>query len=436
MRSTVPSADGAAPGASADHLPRIVLVVIGALTAVPPLVTDLYLPALPDVARTLGAPDALAQLTISLCLLGLALGQLFVGPLSDRVGRMRPLRWGVALLTVTSLLCAVSGNLWILLAARLLQGLAGSAAVVIARAIVRDVYHGPQVARVFSELMLVMGLAPVVGPVVGGQLLRFTDWRGIFVALGILSALLLAASWVLLHETRTPRAHPSGLSTGRVLWSLVRDAHFGAYLIVTGLGGVILFSYIGMSSFVLQNGFGLSAVGYSIVFGANSVGLVIGSQLNARLVMRVGPATMLRCALGVLLVASALVMTAQLAGGPLMSVLIPLWFVLVGFGGIMGNATALALEPHREVAGAASALLGSANFVLGGLVPPLVSIGGTGGAVMGVTMTLAGALAFATLVLVIRPGRPEGPGPSERPQRSERSTPPHEYAVADGNPKE
>lgn len=152
-------------------------MVIGALTAVPPLVTDLYLPALPDVARTLGAPDALAQLTISLCLLGLAVGQLFVGPLSDRVGRMRPLRWGVALLTVTSLLCAISGNLWILLVARLLQGLAGSAAVVIARAIVRDVYHGSQVARVFSELMLVMGLAPVIGPVVGGQLLRFTDWR-------------------------------------------------------------------------------------------------------------------------------------------------------------------------------------------------------------------------------------------------------------------
>lgn len=245
-----------------------------------------------------------------------------------------------------------------------------------------------------------------------------------------MSALLLAASWVLLHETRTPQAHPSGLSTGRALWSLVRDAHFGAYLVVTGLGGVILFSYIGMSSFVLQNGFGLSAVGYSIVFGANSVGLVIGSQLNARLVMRAGPATLLRCALGILVVASALVMVAQLAGGPLMSVLIPLWFVLVGFGGVMGNATALALEPHREVAGAAAALLGSANFVLGGLVPPLVSIGGTGGAVMGLTMTLAGALAFATLVLVIRPGRPEGP------ERPERSAPSHEYAVADGNPEE
>lgn len=402
MTSTVPSAEETASPASPSHLPLPVLVVIGALTAVPPLVTDFYLPGLPSMARSLGAPDSLAQLTISLCLLGLALGQLFVGPLSDRVGRMRPLRWGVALLAATSFLCAVSGSLWILLIARLLQGLAGSAAVVIARAIVRDVYDGPRVAKVFSELMLVMGLAPVVGPILGGQLLRFTDWRGIFVALGIVTSVLLVASWTVLHETRPPGAIPLAVRTRRTLWALVRDPHFAAYLVVTGLGGVILFTYIGMSPFVLQDGYGLSAVGYSIVFGANAVGLVLGSQLNARLVMRIGAATMLRAGLTLMLVASALVMVAQWLGATKLLVLVPLWFVLVGFGAVMGNAAALALEPHREIAGTASALLGAANFVLGGLVPPLVSAGGTGGPVMGLTMTIAGAAALGTLVVATR----------------------------------
>lgn len=414
MTSTVPSADGAVSPKPPSHLPLPVLVVIGALTAVPPLVTDFFLPGLPSMARSLGASDAMGQLTISLCLLGLALGQLVVGPLSDRVGRMRPLRWGVALLAVTSFLCAVSGSLWILLVARLLQGLAGSAAVVIARAIVRDVYDGPRVAKVFSELMLVMGLAPVVGPIVGGQLLRFTDWRGIFVVLGILTSLLLAASWALLHETRTPDADPVAVRTGRALWSLVRDPHFAAYMVVTGLGGVILFTYIAMSPFVLQDGYGLSAVGYSVVFGANAVGLVIGSQLNARLVMRVGPAPMLRYGLILMMVASALVMVAQWRDAPKMLVLVPLWFVLVGFGTVMGNAAALALEPHREIAGAASALLGAANFILGGLVPPLVSAGGTGGPVMGLTMTIAAAVALGALLLVLRTTR-QATGPATGP---------------------
>lgn len=402
MTSTVASADRTVSPHAPNHLSLPVLVVIGALTAVPPLVTDFYLPGLPDMARSLDAPDSLAQLTISVCLLGLALGQLFVGPLSDRVGRIRPLRWGVALLAVTSFLCAVSGSMWILLVARLLQGLAGSAAVVIARAIVRDVYDGPRVAKVFSELMLVMGLAPVVGPILGGQLLRVTDWRGIFVVLGILTSLLLVASWVALHETRAPGAHPLGISTGRALWSLLRDPRFVAYMVVTGLGGVTLFTYIGMSPFVLQDGYGLSAVGYSVAFGANAVGLVIGSQVNARLVLRVGPARMLLAELALMVLASGLVAVAQWAHAATMLVLVPLWFVLLGFGGMMGNATALALEPHRELAGSASALLGASSFILGGLVPPLVSAGGTGGATMGATMFVAGAVALATVLMTSR----------------------------------
>ena len=184
-----------------DGLSLPVLLTLGSLTAVAPLVTDMYLPALPDLARALGTSDALAQLSLSVTLVGLALGQLMVGPLSDRVGRLTPLRWGVLALAVTSFLCALSGSIAVLLVLRLAQGLAGAAALVIVRAIVRDLCSetGPQV---FSELMLVMGLAPVVGPVLGGQVLRFTDWRGIFVILGILSLTLLAACRLVLTETR------------------------------------------------------------------------------------------------------------------------------------------------------------------------------------------------------------------------------------------
>jgi len=393
-----------------------VLLVIGCLTAIPPLVTDLYLPALPEMARVLDAPGSLTQLTMSLSLVGLALGQLVVGPLSDRVGRIRPLRWGLVLLAVTTLLCALAPNLWVLLVARLLQGLAGSAAVVIARAIVRDVYDGYRLAKVYSELMLVMGLAPVIGPVIGGQLLCFTDWRGTFVALLVLVLALLLASWPMLSETRHPDQRDRDVRVTAALWSLLTDVRFVAYLTVTALGGAVLFTYIVLSGFVLQNGYGLSPVAYSWVFGSNAIGLIIGSQINARLVVRLGPARMLTSALSVMGCASLLVAVAQALEAPLAALLVPLWCVLLGFGGVMANANALALGPHRRLAGTASALLGSANFLLGAAVPPLVSLAGSDGPVMGITMASAALLALLTLVLRTRADRSTAPStPEEKP---------------------
>ena len=386
-------------------LPLRVLVALGALTAVAPLVTDLYLPALPDLARSLGTSEPLAQATVSVCLVGLSLGQLFVGPLSDRVGRMRPLRWGVALLAVTSFLCAVADEITVLLVLRLLQGLAGSAALVIARAIVRDVYDGARAAKVFSELMLIMGLAPVVGPVVGGQLLRFTDWRGIFVTLGLLTTALLVGCWLVVHETvdrRTvdrPDSHPL-----RVFRTLLSDGRFVGYLALMGLMGIILFSYISMSSFVLRGEYDVRPVGYSFAFGANAIGMVVGSQVSARLVIRRGPAALLRAGVALLTAAAAAVVAALAAGAPLALVLLGLWFVLFALGMSFGNATALALSPHGAVAGTAAALLGASQFLLGAAVPPLVSLLGTSGVVMGTTMVTAAALALATLFLVIQPG--------------------------------
>lgn len=380
-------------------LPLRTLVLLGALTAAAPLVTDFYLPALPDLALALGTTEAAAQLTVSVSIVGLALGQLVAGPLSDRIGRLAPLRVGVLLLSITSFLCALSDDIGVLLGLRLAQGLAAAATLVVARAVVRDVYDGARAARIFSELILVMGLAPVVGPVVGGQLLRVTDWRGIFVTLGIIGAVLLVATLVLLEETWVPRAagSPNGIGL------LVRDRDFLGFMVVAGCLGVVLFSYISMSPFVLRDEHGVGPVAFSWIFGSNAAGMVVGSQVNARLVGRHGPARMLRVGLALLAVAACALAIGLATGAQLDVVLVPLWFVLCGLGMSFGNATALALVPHGGIAGSASALLGTSQFLLGAAVPPLLSIPGTTGVAMGAAMAVAALLALAVGVRVSTP---------------------------------
>jgi MFS transporter, DHA1 family, multidrug resistance protein len=372
-------------------LPLHTLVLLGALTAAAPLVTDVYLPALPDLARSLGTTEAAAQLTVSVSIVGLALGQLVAGPLSDRIGRRAPLRVGVLLLAITSFLCAVADDITVLLVLRLAQGLAAATTLVVARAVVRDVYDGARAARIFSELILVMGVAPVVGPMLGGQLLRVTDWRGIFVVLGLIGAVLLVATLVLLEETWQPRAVGSRNAFGLLL----RDRTFLGYLVLAGCMGVVLFSYISMSPFVLREEHGIAPVTFSWIFGANAAGMVVGGQLNARLVGRHGPALMLRLGLVVLATAACCLAVALVLGAPLGVVLPPLWFVLFGLGMSFGNATALALAPHGAVAGSASALLGASQFLLGATVPPLLSLDGTTGVAMGGAMAVAGLVAMA-----------------------------------------
>ncbi|MDN4161762.1 multidrug effflux MFS transporter [Nocardioides abyssi] len=405
-RAGAVEAAGSSPGSSPETAPELsrgVLVTLGALTAVAPLVTDLYLPGLPDLASSLGTSDAMAQLTMSVCLVGLALGQLVAGPLSDRVGRMRPLRWGVLVLAVTSFLCAVAGDVGVLLVLRLVQGLAGAAAMVVARAIVRDVYDGARAAKVFSELMLVMGLAPVLGPLLGGQLLALTDWRGIFVFLGLVGLLLLAACVMVLHETRPPVARTAAPVRRRALRRLLADARFRGFLVVSALLGVVLFGYISMSSFVLRGDYGLGPVAYAWVFGANAAGMVVGSQVSARLVGRLGPAYLLRCGLTLVAGASTAAFVLLTVHAPLGLVVVPLWLVLAGLGMSLGNSTALALVPHAADAGSASALLGASQFLLGAAVPPLVSAGGVSGGLMGATMAVAGLCALLALVVVVTP---------------------------------
>lgn len=376
-----------------------VLIALGALTTLGPISTDLYLPTLPGLGRDLGASDSLAQLTMSACMVGLALGQLVAGPLSDRSGRRRPLLAGLALFAVSSLLCALAPNLWLLVALRLIQGLAGAAGLVISRAMVRDLYSGDRAVRVFSSLMAVTGLAPVVAPLAGGQLARVTDWRGTFwVLTGIAVVLLLVAAF--LPETLAPEARHGGTGVVASFAALGRDRVFVGYVLVLALGGSALFTYIGLSSFVLQDQYGIGATTYSLIFAANSVGIVIASNINRVVVRRYGPRRMLATGLTCGLTGGAIALTAALTGAGLPMLLPGLFLVVSGVGFSMPNSTALGMERHGERAGAASALLGTLQFLAGALVPPLLSSGGATDLVMaaGVTCSyLAALLALLTL---------------------------------------
>lgn len=381
------------------------VLALGGLSSFGPLALDLYLPALPQLADDLRVPDAWAQLSLSVCMIGLALGQLVVGPLTDRVGRRRPLLVGVALFALTTALCAFAPSIEVLLALRLLGGLAGGAGLVVARAMVRDIYGGRAAARVFALLMLVSGTAPIVGPVLGGQLLRVTDWRGVFVALALIGAVLFAAA--LTQRETLPQAdrHAGGLRTTVVaLGDVVRDRTFLLPALVQGLGMCAMFTYIAMGSFVLQDGGAvqgaLSPQAYAVVFAVNGIGIVVAGRVSAALVGRAGPRRLLAVAVVLALAAALALLVGALASRSVWALLVPLLVLVSCTGLFMPNATALALAGQGGRAGTASALLGLLQFTFAAAVPPLASLSGVTAVVMAVTI-LATALAAALLFLAV-----------------------------------
>jgi DHA1 family bicyclomycin/chloramphenicol resistance-like MFS transporter len=380
-------------------------VTLGALSAFGPLSFDLYLPSLPSLGQDLHVGDALAQLTMSLCMAGLALGQLVAGPLSDRTGRRRPLLLGVGIYTVAALACAVAPNIGVLIGLRLLQGLAGGAGLVIARAVVRDLFSGDEAARVFSSLILVSGLAPVAAPLAGGQLARITDWRGIFVALAIIGLILFAAALSLPETLPQPARQTGSMRTlGRQFGVLVRDRHFVGYALVLAVSGCTLFTYISLSSFVLQDLYRVTAQLFSFLFAANSLGILAAGAVNRTVVTRQGPRRMLAIGVSTSLTGAGLAFLAVLLHWGIAGLLPGLFLAVASAGLIIPNATALAMSPHGARAGTASALIGTASLLVGAIVPPLVSRGGATGLSMTITMLTASALAALTLsALTVRP---------------------------------
>ena len=374
--------------------------LLGALSMFAPLSTDMYLPALPSVAHDLGASSAAVALTLTASMLGLGFGQLLAGPLSDTYGRRRPCLIGIGLYTVSSLLCAAAPDVWTLSLLRLLQGAAGAAGIVISRAVVSDLFSGSEAARYFARLMIVMGLAPILAPVIGGQLLHVTDWRGVFVVLAAIGAVLMAASWRGLSETLPPAARQrSGFANTRaVLGVLVRDRRLMALTACYSAGFGAVFAYISGSPFVLEKIFGLSPQLFGVLFGLNAVGLVTTSQIGGRIVTRTGPRRLLHIGVAMSCVVGVGLAVAIFTHAGLAAVEACFFLLISSYGLIGPNATALALTPFPHVAGSASALMGLSQFALGAAVAPLVGIAGQHTAVPLAIVVLAMVFGGATVL--------------------------------------
>ncbi|GAA2541577.1 multidrug effflux MFS transporter [Winogradskya consettensis] len=386
---------------------RIVLV-LGFLTALGPLTIDMYLPSLPTISTDLNASAAAVQLTLTGTLIGLAFGQLLVGPLSDAVGRRVPLLSGIAVHILASVLCVIAPNLAMLGALRVLQGLGAAAAAVIATAMVRDLFDGMAAARLFSRLMLVVGVAPILAPTIGGLVLNWTSWRGVFVVLTVVGTAIMAVSAIVLPETLPAVRRRSGgvLGTVRDYGRLFSDRVYVGLILVAGLAMAALFAYVSGSSYVFQDGFGMSEQQFAYVFAGGAIGLIGATQLNVRLLRRWTPqqimSTALLAGLGFGLV--LLVLAATNVGG-LIGILIPLWATLAMVGLVMPNAPALALSRHGEAAGTAAALLGAVQFGVGALAAPLVGMLGVGAVAMSIVVFGGMLAATAVCFLVVQPHR-------------------------------
>jgi MFS transporter, DHA1 family, multidrug resistance protein len=389
------------------------LSLLGALSAFGPLSMDMYLPATPTIAASLHASQTLVQLTMSGCLAGLALGQLVAGPLSDRLGRKNPLLAGLAAFVVLSVACVMARDIETLIAFRFLQGMAGAAGVVLSLAMVRDMYEGSNLARVLGSLTLVFGLAPVLAPVVGAQILRFTSWRGVFAVLAAVGLALLIAS-CFLPET-LPRGRRTAARFRQLLAdsrTLLQDRRYAGNALAVGFGTGALITYVSSLPFIVEDGYRQSPQLFSLFFTVNAIGLTAMAQLGSRLVRRVSAWRLTRAALSVLVLGGAgFCAAALMKHPPLAALLVPLFVFVAAFGMMRPNATALALAGQSSIAGTASAYLGAFQFTLGAVLAPLAGLAGLGST--GPAGIIIGGLcvaAFASQTLIVRRRKPRAPG--------------------------
>src|ERR1700761_3231386 len=392
--------------------PRVgTLAVLGALSSFGPLSMDMYLPSSPTIAANLHASQSLVQLTLSGCLAGLAVGQLVAGPISDGLGRKKPLLAGLVAFTVLSIACAVAPDIGALIVFRFLQGMAGAGGVVLSLAIVRDLYTGAELVRVLGSLTLVFGVAPVLAPVIGGQILRFTTWRGVFGVLAVVGLVLFLLAWFLPEtlppERRTPSRLRQLIADSR---TLLHDRRYVGYALAITCGNAALITYISALPFIVEDAYHKSPQLFSVFFMINSIGLVAMAQLGARLVKRVPPARVVLTSLLVMAAGCTAFLVVALTGHPpLAALLVPLFFFIAFFGSMRPNATAIALTNQGAIAGTASAWVGALPFLLGAFLSPLAGLGGEGAATVAGIMLSALCVAGLPCVLFIARTRPAGP---------------------------
>ncbi|MBN9239810.1 MAG: Bcr/CflA family drug resistance efflux transporter [Micrococcales bacterium 70-64] len=395
------------PGDSLLPRQRLVYVlVLGALTALGSFTIDLYLPAFPVIEGDLDVPTAVIQLTLTATTVGFAVGQLLVGPWSDRVGRRLPLIAATSIHVVASLGVALAPAIEWLFVFRVLQGVGAAAGGVVAMAIVRDLFGGLPLVRMLSRLSLVNGLAPILAPVIGSQLLLVMPWRGMFVFLAIYGGLGLLASVLFLVETLPPaRRVDLGHSTARERYrALFSDRVFVGVAIIAGMTFSGLFAYLSSSSFLFQQVYGLDAQQFGFLFAINSLGVVGGVQASSFLARFVGPQWILAVALTVLLLSAGTIVVLDSLGFGLMGILVPLWFFITACGFSFPCTQVLALAHHGSEAGTAASLLGALNFGLAGAISPIVGLFGIDTAVpMGSIMACTAFVSIVVLWTVVRP---------------------------------
>lgn len=376
-------------------MPRISLswvVVLGLLCAIGPLCTDFYLPALPEITDQLSATGTQTQLSLTAALIGLGLGQLFFGPLSDRIGRRKPLAISLLLFIFSSAMCAVTHDIHMLIVWRFVQGFAGAGGSVLSRSIARDRYQGTQLTQFFALLMTVNGLAPVLSPVLGGYIVTAFDWRILFWTMAGIGAVLLLMSLVVLHETLPPKnVHTAQQARGT---PVLKNRRFMRYCLIQAFMMAGLFSYIGSSSFVIQSEYGMSAMQFSLLFGLNGIGLIIAALIFSRLAHRISAETLLRR--GLLLAVFCALVTLLLAWQQhAVLALVGLFFTVSFMSGISTVSGAEAMNAVDSAqSGTASALMGTLMFVCGGIAAPLAGLGGETMLKMSLAMAISYGLAL------------------------------------------
>ncbi len=370
----------------------LIAVILGMLAAMPPLCTDVYLPAFPQIARELATEPSVVQGSLSSCFLGMAIGQLLFGPLSDMKGRRLILLLSLVLFVASSFLCALAPSAEVLIGVRFWQGFCGAGGVVLSRAIACDLYSGSELTKFFALLMLINGVVPILGPFIGGNLLCVMDWQGIFVLLGIMGLVLTGAVFRCLEETLPKERRVVGSlgETWRLLAQLWHNKAFFGYVWMQAFIMASFFGYIAASPFVFEGIYHLSAEEYGLVFGGNGIGLMLFSQLAGRLSMRFGERELLGWGLRLMGVGALCVMAVAVSGSvDMWCMLVPLFFAVASGGITMTTSFTLAIGTQSGSAGSASGVLGVAAFLSGAVISPLVGLGGTATAVpMAVAMVM------------------------------------------------
>jgi len=402
----------APPEPVAEGLSRVRLLLIAATTALASLSIDLYLPAFPELARQLGTSEAAVQITLTACVVGLAVGQIVAGPISDALGRRIPIVVGLVGWGVASLLCALAPSVEALTALRFAQGLMGAAGLVVTRAVVRDLASGPAMVRAFAQIMLIAGVVPIIAPTLGGLMLHVMPWQGLFLALAGFGFAVAPAVYFGLGETLpAERRRPGGLRPAlRSYGVLLRDGAYVRSAMVVAFAFSALFVYVSGSAFVMRNVYGLGATGYGVMFAAHSVALMSGNQLSGRLAGRWPAGTHLAVTLGVALLGAVGLLVEALTGvGGIGGAIGTVVVTVFGVGMSLPLASSITLGGYPERAGAASALLGLVQFAVGGLIAPLVGLVGTR-TLLPLAVAVAGSLVVAAVLQLTGSRRPVAVG--------------------------